>query len=66
MKNNFENSMKRLDEIVMILEKGDMDIDEMVSLYHEGMTLVTECDKKLLEINTKINEIAQNNEAKSE
>ena len=36
---NFENSMKRLDEIVQKLESGKLSLEESIALYKEGSVL---------------------------
>ena len=39
--NNFENNLKKLESIVEKLENGDVDLEESVKLYEEGMSLKT-------------------------
>ena len=46
---NFESSLKRLDEIVEALERGDVSLDEVMKLYEEGVKLSKVCLKKLSE-----------------
>lgn len=36
---NFEETMKKLEEIATELEKGDLDLDTSVSKFEEGMKL---------------------------
>ena len=36
---NFEDSMKKLEEIVVSLEKGDLNLDESVKKFEEGMKI---------------------------
>ena len=38
-KNNFEANLKKLEEIVEKLENGEVDLEESVKLYEEGMKL---------------------------
>ena len=43
----FEEAMKKLSKIVDKLENGEGALDEMISLYEEGMTLVKSCEAQL-------------------
>ncbi len=36
---NFENNIKRLEEIISLLEKGEVPLDECLSLFEEGVKL---------------------------
>lgn len=44
---NFEQSVKRLEEIVRQLERGDVALDESLKLFQEGTKLVQSCAKLL-------------------
>ena len=44
---SFEASIKRLDEIVKLLEKGDAPLSESLKLFEEGTELIGNCDKLL-------------------
>ena len=50
----FEESMKRLENIVTLLEKEDVSLDEALKRYEEGIKLVRFCTKKLQESEKKI------------
>jgi exodeoxyribonuclease VII small subunit len=62
-KNNlsYDKALKRIEEIVSILEKGDKGIDELSELVKEASLLVKQCKNKLRmteeEINTALNEV---------
>lgn len=43
----FEESMRRLEEIVRSMEKGDVALDESLKLFQEGTELVRSCGKLL-------------------
>jgi exodeoxyribonuclease VII small subunit len=58
-KMNYEQSIKRLEEITAVLEKGEVSLDEMVKLYAEGTKLASACTKSLTEAQAKINELSQ-------
>lgn len=51
---NFENAMKKLEEIANELEKNDLDLDTSVSKFEEGMNLSKQCTKMLEEAEKKI------------
>ena len=44
---SFEQSLKRLDEIIENLERGDASLDESLKLFEEGTTLIKNCGKQL-------------------
>jgi exodeoxyribonuclease VII small subunit len=44
---NFEQSMKRLEEIVQKLERGDAPLEESLALFEEGTALIARCGKLL-------------------
>ena len=43
----FETAMKRLEEIVITLDDGSAPLDELIKLFEEGTKLVTLCNEKL-------------------
>ncbi len=43
----FEQSMARLEEIVKALEKGDVSLENALSMFEEGTKLVKSCSKLL-------------------
>lgn len=51
---NFEEAMKKLEEIAGELEKNDLDLDASVSKFEEGMKLSKQCSKMLEEAEKKI------------
>ena len=53
----YEQAVKRLDEIVSLLEKNEISLDEALSLFEEGTRLTAFCSKKLSEAKQKITEI---------
>ena len=44
---NFEQSIKRLDEIISKLESNDISLEESLELYGEGTALLGSCRKQL-------------------
>lgn len=53
-KQSFEEKLKRLEEIVEILDLGDIPLEEMLKNYEEGMALTTELRKYLNEAELRI------------
>jgi exodeoxyribonuclease VII small subunit len=50
----FEQAMARLEEIVRLLESGELSLDETVRLYEEGQRLRQFCEGKLNEAEKRI------------
>lgn len=50
----FETQMKKLQQIVDKLEKDDVDLDESISLYEEGLKLSKSLKQQLQEFEKKI------------
>ena len=46
-KENFEDSMKKLETIVTELENGNLNLDESVKKFEEGMKLSKQCSDLL-------------------
>ena len=44
---SFEESMKRLGEIVAALEKGDVTLRDSMSMFEEGTVLIRRCSEML-------------------
>jgi exodeoxyribonuclease VII small subunit len=55
---SFEASLKRLEEIVIKLESGELPLDESLKLYEEGAALSIICSKKLDEAEQRIVKIS--------
>ena len=53
----YEKAIERLDEIVSLLEKNEVSLDESLALFEEGTKLTSFCTKKLSEAKAKITEI---------
>lgn len=59
---NFEENMKKLEEIANELEKGDLDLNQSVSKFEEGMKLSKECSEMLEKAEKKITMLIKNND----
>ena len=51
---SFEENMKKLEEIAVELEKGDLDLDTSVKKFEEGMRISKECSEMLEKAEKKI------------
>ncbi len=51
---NFEDSVKRLDEIVRHLESGDLSLDESLTMFEEGTELIRNCSAILDDAEQKV------------
>ncbi|MCD6329655.1 MAG: exodeoxyribonuclease VII small subunit [Candidatus Cloacimonetes bacterium] len=50
----FEKALERLQEIVETLENGNIDIENSLEYYEEGINLIKQCSSKLKKIENKI------------
>ncbi|MCI6878904.1 MAG: exodeoxyribonuclease VII small subunit [Solobacterium sp.] len=53
----FEDKMKRLQEIVDLLDSSDIELDKSISLYKEGLELSKELKEQLSTYEEKIEEL---------
>ncbi len=56
----FEEAMNELEEIVQLLEKGDLPLEESIEYFQRGIELSRECTKKLDEIEKRITMLIEN------
>ena len=56
---DFEKSLSSLEKIVEQLEKGDISLEESISLFEEGMKNSLDCKKALENAKTKIVELTE-------
>lgn len=54
MSKSFEENIEDLEKIVTELEKGDLNLDDSVSKFEEGIKLSKECNKILEDAEKKI------------
>jgi exodeoxyribonuclease VII small subunit len=59
VKNSLEHSLKRLEEIVEMLERGETSLDDAVTLYEEGIQISKECAEKLKTAELKIKKLSK-------
>lgn len=53
-KESFEEKMRKLEQIVGELEKGDLNLDDSVKKFEEGINISKECNKILEDAEKKI------------
>ena len=57
---SFEENMKRLEQIVQAMERGDITLDESLKLFQEGASLVERCGKLLEEAEMMVTKVLAN------
>lgn len=53
-KKNYEEAVKRIDEITEILENDEVSLEQSIELYKEGSELIALCEEKLKEAERQI------------
>ena len=61
---NFEQAMKRLEEIVERMESGELPLEDLIARYEEGMKLVKVCQERLASAEQRIEIITRNSAGK--
>jgi exodeoxyribonuclease VII small subunit len=59
VKGSLESSLKRLEEIVETLERGETPLEDAVSLYEEGIQISKGCAEKLKVAELKIKKLSK-------
>lgn len=60
----YEEAVSRLEEIVQLLEKNEVPLEESINLFQEGIELSQYCNKKLENIQNKVAKIYEDGELK--
>lgn len=64
---NFEETMKELEEVVQVLENGELNLDESIKEFEKGMKLSKDASKYLEDAEKKITILVnKENEIKEE
>lgn len=63
---SFEEALARLEEIVRLLEKGEVPLDDSLTLFEEGVKLVKLCGTRLDEAEQKITMLVKKGEGEYE
>ena len=61
---SFEDALRRLEEIVRTLEKGEAPLDQSIELYQEGDKLRRHCEARLKDAQARIEQIAFGSDGK--
>ena len=61
-KPSFEQSLRRLEEIVKKLEQGEVSLDDSIRMYEEGMSLSKACMEKLTQAELKLKKLGKDME----
>lgn len=56
---NFEDNLKKLEQLVAKMESGDMKLDDMINAFEEGRKLVDTCQKDLESIRQRIEKVTK-------
>ena len=56
-KQTFEQSMDRLDQIVSLLERNEIALEQAIGLFEEGLNLVQDLDTQLQGYENKVQEL---------
>ncbi|MBR2685691.1 MAG: exodeoxyribonuclease VII small subunit [Erysipelotrichaceae bacterium] len=56
---SFEKAMERLDEIVRLLEKNELPMEESLKLFEEGLKLAKKCNSELKDFEEKANTLLE-------
>ena len=56
---NFEQSLKRLEEIVETLEQGEITLDDVMKLYEEGVAISKRCLEQLSQAELKLKRLSK-------
>lgn len=56
-KKSFKQSMNRLEDIVNCLEKNEIELEEAITLFEEGLQLVNSCNGQLTQFENKVSEL---------
>ncbi len=56
---NYEEAMNRLEDIVLQMEQGELDIDSLAKQLTEAKKLIKLCEDKLTATNDKIEKILE-------
>jgi exodeoxyribonuclease VII small subunit len=60
---SFEESMKRIEEIVADLEKGDLPLEESLDRFEEAVKLARACQQKLEKAEAKVAKLVRMGES---
>ena len=53
----FKQSMSRLEEIIAALEKNEIELEDAIALFEDGLPLVNSCDSQLKNFENRVQEL---------
>ena len=53
----FKQSMSRLEEIIAEQEKNEIELEDAIALFEEGLQLVNSCDSQLKNFENRVQEL---------
>ena len=53
----FKQSMSRLEEIIAALEINEIELEDAIALFEEGLQLVNSCDSQLKNFENRVQEL---------
>ena len=53
----FKQSMSRLEDIIAALEKNEVELEDAIALFEEGLQLVNSCDSQLKNFENRVQEL---------
>lgn len=56
---NFEDSLKKLEQLVAGMESGQLKLDDMIKSFEEGRILAADCRRELESIRLKIEKVTK-------
>lgn len=56
---NFDEAMKRLETISGELSKDEIEMEQALKLFEEGLDLSAKCQKRLIDYENKVNDLVQ-------
>ena len=58
-KESFKQSMDRLDEIIARLNQNEVELEEAITLFEEGLKLVKLCDARLKQFEQRVSVLSE-------
>jgi exodeoxyribonuclease VII small subunit len=62
---SFEKAMERMEEIIALLEEGDLDLDKSLEVFEEGIRLYRNLSRRLKEAEGRIKIIMEEQEGET-
>ena len=64
---SLEEDLQKVEEIIEKMKNGQLNLEEMIKLYEEGISLLTRCKQTLEQAELKINQLSATfNQSESE